>query len=163
MDARAVAEIAEIEVGTLNVWVQRGIIPGMSVGTRGRQRDIDLETAIFILVMAELVKIGFGAPAASQVAMYWRHWPRLLFARRPSKKDKDRPPEVVGSGVQTIFQVAALFDYVGFVSEEGLSDALRQFPDGPPSVYIIINTESLSARMRQAYHEWEQSQARREH
>ena len=49
MDARAVAEIAEIEVGTLNVWVQRGIIPGMSVGTRGRQRDIDLETAIFIL------------------------------------------------------------------------------------------------------------------
>jgi len=72
MDARAVAEIADIEVGTLNVWVQRGLIPGMTIGARGRQRDFDLDTATHILIMAQLVRLGFGAPFADWIISGWR-------------------------------------------------------------------------------------------
>jgi len=154
MDARAVAEIADIEVGTLNVWVQRGLIPGMTIGARGRQRDFDLDTATHILIMAQLVRLGFGAPFADWIISGWRHHKFLLIAKNPAKPDHGRPPAAVGQ--QTVSQTA-LFYWKGFESEAELPGVLKECPDGPPSVYVVVNVESLAARMRHAFELWEPS------
>ena len=58
MDAQAVAAAAGVAVGTLNVWIQRGLIPGMTIGSRGRQRNFDLTTAVGIGIIGELVELG---------------------------------------------------------------------------------------------------------
>src|SRR5256885_14711188 len=77
MDARAVAEAAGVGVGTLNVWVQRGLIPGMKTGASGRQRDFDLDTATYIAIVSELViRMGITARTASTITK----------ARDPTKK-----------------------------------------------------------------------------
>src|SRR5258708_40110160 len=68
MDARAISEATGVGVGTLNMWIQRGLVPGMMIGARGRQREFDLDTATHILVMVEMVKLGFGATFASEIA-----------------------------------------------------------------------------------------------
>ena len=68
MDARAIAELAGVGVGTLNVWVQRGLIPGMSTGARGRQREFDDVAATNVLLIATLVRLGWTAPLASTIA-----------------------------------------------------------------------------------------------
>ena len=67
MDARAVAIAAGVDVLTLNTWVSRGQIPGMKIGARGRRRDFDVETATKVAVIAQLTKIGLGAPQAASI------------------------------------------------------------------------------------------------
>jgi hypothetical protein len=145
MDARAVAQISGIEVGTLNVWVQRGLVPGMSIGARGRQRNFDLKTATSILIMAELGRLGFGAPMASAWTRMCFDFPRLLVsipAPKPTQTDAS----------------LLRFKWFGFESEEELPRILaEEFPEGPPSVYVVINAESLRARMRRAFEQWEES------
>jgi hypothetical protein len=153
MDARTVAAIAEIDVGTVNVWVQRGLIAGMTIGARGRLRDFDLETATHISIMAQLVRLGCGAPCASWIAMPGRHYKRLVVAKKPAKSDAGRPPSA--GGTQTIMH-ALLFHWEGFESDADLPNTLRKFPGGPPSVYIVINVEGLAEQMRLAQEEWEQ-------
>src|SRR5262252_9163066 len=68
MDARAVAAAADLGINTLNVWVARGLVPGMTIGARGLQRDFDLKTATAIIIMAELTRFGLGALLASEIA-----------------------------------------------------------------------------------------------
>ena len=140
MDARAVCQVAGIEVGTLNVWVQRGLIPGMNVGARGRQRNFALETATHILIMAELVRLGFGAPAAS-------NWARVCFY-----------PYLLVSITGRIDLSLERFRLLGFDSEAELPQLLeKEFPEGRPNAYVVINAEGLRALMRQAHEEWERS------
>ena len=67
MDARTVARIAKVKIGTLNAWVQRGLIPGMTIGPSGRRRNIDVETATAISVFAQLVNFGVSPDIASFV------------------------------------------------------------------------------------------------
>lgn len=153
MDARTVAATAEIDVGTLNVWVQRGLIPGMTIGARGRLRDFDLETATHILIMAQLVRLGMGAPFASWIAMPGRHYKRLVVAKNPANHEAGRPASMIGT--QTIMH-AMLFHWEGFESDAALSNTLQKFPGGPPNVYVLINVEGLSEQMQLAQEEWEQ-------
>jgi hypothetical protein len=67
MDARAVTRAAKVKVGTLNAWVQRGLIPGMTIGASGRRRNIDVDTATQIIVFAELVNFGVPPDKASRI------------------------------------------------------------------------------------------------
>src|SRR5580704_10977643 len=81
LDARSVAKAARVGIGTLNVWVQRGLIPGMVTGARGRQRDFDLDTATNVALIAELVRLGLAVAAASMHVRYAirrRHHKRLM-------------------------------------------------------------------------------------
>src|SRR5947207_3249942 len=66
MDAQTLASTAGIALGTLNIWVQRGIIPGEKVG-RGRRRDFDRETTIRVALIAEMVGIGLAVTTASAI------------------------------------------------------------------------------------------------
>jgi hypothetical protein len=153
MDARTVAEIADIDVGTLNVWVQRGLIPGMKTGARGRQRDFDLDTATHILIIAHLVRLGLGAPLASVITHFLqtsmsRDHKYLLFGKDPEKPVDWAPRQ---TGTQPLRQMVFSF----FDTLDELPGALERFPGGPPSVYVLIHLETLEKQMRQAYKEWE--------
>jgi len=168
MDARTVAQIAGIEVGTLNVWVQRNLIPGMTIGARGRQRHFDLDTATRVLIIAELVRFGLGAPQASFIAKTALHVGRLLIVKY--SEDSTRPViSVYGGGADVSWlpehhqPIRAQAVCYGFSSEEEIPRLFEQhFPGGPPSVYAVVNVESLAKRMRQAYEQWEQSHGQKE-
>ena len=67
MDARTVARAAKVKVGTLNAWVQRGLVPGMTIGPSGRRRNIDIDTATRIIAIAELVNFGIPPDKASSI------------------------------------------------------------------------------------------------
>src|SRR6266576_2625685 len=67
-DAAAVMRITGVAVGTLNVWINRNLIPGMTVGTQGRARLFDLHTVIHVAIVVALVRLGHAAPFAAQAA-----------------------------------------------------------------------------------------------
>src|SRR5262249_37529068 len=60
MDARTVARVAGIKLTTLNAWISRGLITWVPVGTSGKRRDFDFDTALRIAIFADLVR--FNAP-----------------------------------------------------------------------------------------------------
>ena len=150
MDARAVAEAAGIPVGTLNVWVQRGLIPGMKVGSQGRQRDFDLNTAIGIGIVGEFVRFGFDAPVASMfLPRVSKRTPsitkRLLRSKRLLISRKPIPGQPLGAEEYAIF---------GFDTESELP-ALFQASERP-NAYAVIDLDNIKARMKQAEKEWRQ-------
>lgn len=141
MDARTVAKAAGIEVNSLNVWVHRDLIPGMPVGTQGRRRDFDLNTAIGVAIIAELVRFGLSVKQAACFATWEK--PPAPFSRRLLVI-----PEWVKGGPLAI----------GYPSNELLFDTIRSLPHmlgEPPSIYCVIDVECLAQRMKQAEEEWE--------
>jgi hypothetical protein len=151
MDARTVARVARIGVATLNLWAQRGLIPGIEVGTRGRRRDFDVPAALQVVVIAELVRFGFGAPFASFIVGKGLH-KRLLIGRSEQNEDSDFL-ETLDTPRRWAAQVLCL----GFSSDEEIPAQLERFPNGPPAIYTVINVEELEERVRRAEEEWEQS------
>src|SRR5215470_19366416 len=94
IDAATVARIAGVDVGTLNVWIGRHLIPFVGVGIRGRARIFDLETVVHIAIMAALVRLSYAAPYASSAAWraregYWQRGAKLLIAS-PSSSQRSR-------------------------------------------------------------------------
>jgi DNA-binding transcriptional MerR regulator len=154
MDARAVAETAGVGVATLNVWIQRGLIPGMTVGARGRQRDFDLDTATHIMIMTEIVKLGFGAPFASEIAKSRANNRRLLIREAAAYvKEILRNPKgkiVIRQGEPPATAI------IGFQSESNLPALLEKIPGGRPAVYVVVDIEALSERVRRAFEQAEQ-------
>jgi hypothetical protein len=146
MDARTVAAVAGVEVGTLNVWVQRNLIHGMKIGARGRQRDFDVDTATHIAVMAVLMQLGVGAPLASLLARIACDGKRFLFAKSPSRAVGTRNFRVQGS-----------FLFNSCKSEAELSEAIVELENQYPGVegYIVLNVERTAARTQQAEDEWQ--------
>jgi hypothetical protein len=155
MDARTVARVARIGVATLNLWAQRGFIPGVEVGTRGRRRDFDLPTALKVVVIAELVRFGFGAPFAAFIIAKEGLHKRLLIGRTEQNEESDFPVETLDTPRRWATQLLCFH----FSSDDQIPAQLEQFPYGPPAIYTVINVEKLEERVRQAELEWEQSRA----
>src|SRR4051812_7583613 len=155
MDARTLSRVTGVQAGTINAWVQRGYVPGMDVEVSGRKRNFDLETAVHIGIMAELMPFGFGASSASFVAKHAAapgvKKPRCMITG-PLVGPRGNDPEIVG------------FTPTYFDSDKTLPEALAQLrdrsPDGraPPGAYMVINIEEIESRMRRAEEEWRQSQ-----
>ena len=145
MDARAVARAAKIDVNTLNSWVQRGQVRGMSTGSRGRRRDFDLDTATRVAIVAELVQLGMAAKTAVFAAgrPEDRLFPLLLvFATRERIEESGRWP----AGIR----------WFGLSSAAQIPEVIEQyFSDDPPSSYAVINVDVLRDRMRRAEEEWQ--------
>jgi hypothetical protein len=153
MDSRTLSKATGMPAGTLNAWIQRGYVPRMDVEVSGRRRDLDLPTAIYIAIMTELVRLGFGAPFASWITIQGSHHKRFVMARNATKPDANYPPEAVGT--QTVRQ-AALYEIEGFESYATLPKALAKFSGGVPSGYVVIDVEQITAKMKQAETEWQQ-------
>jgi len=153
MDARAVAEAADLGVNTLNVWVARGLVPGMSIGTRGLRRDFDLETGTAVIVMAELTRFGISAFMASEIAkeVGKRSAKRMLITKppAPSKKMKN-------------YVRAAFFDGDDEISQTlgELRDLAQKRREPRPSVSVLLDLEILAAKMQAAHQKWERQRAR---
>lgn len=146
MDARAVAAAADLGGNTLNVWVARGLVPGMQIGARGLRRDFTLEVGTGIIIMAELTKFGLSANVASEICKeaLGRQSKRLLIVRPPSPSKLTK--------TRTVF-----FDGDGEIP--GVLDELRNLAKDQrqpsPSVFVLVDLEILAARMRQAHDEFE--------
>jgi hypothetical protein len=156
MDARIVAKIAGLELGTLNAWFHRGWIPGATIGPRGRPRNIDLALAVRVLVIAQLVRFGLSPQVAAMAAVNLQpSYKRLLVVTQlamPVPIDKEKP---------TINADRKFYADVGSVdfSSEDEIPALLDKNFGNPSVYAVVNVEHLVEVARRAEQEWEQSRS----
>jgi hypothetical protein len=149
MDARSLAAAAQVQVLTLNAWVHRDLVPGVSVGSRGRPRDFDQVAAVHIALMAELVRLGLGSGTASAIA-------------------KDRPKSkqlCLVFGVQPGALATAIGEQhlrraplpIAFDSEDELPGKFARLGINP-AVYTVINVELIADRMGEANERWEQGQ-----
>jgi DNA-binding transcriptional MerR regulator len=155
MDAQTLASTAGVALGTLNMWVQRGIIPGEKVG-RGRRRDFSLDTAINVRLIAELTRLGLGAAAAAAIARGRRQSRRLaLFTRLAPLLGGDLRGEL--AVVHDPQRWASMHIVHGFENDAELPGILeKEFPGARrPIVYAIIDVEQIAVAMREAYEQWE--------
>jgi hypothetical protein len=146
MDARSLAAAAQVQVLTLNAWVHRGLVPGVSVGSRGRPRDFDHSAAVHITLMAELVRLGLGSGTASAIA---RDRPQskqlcLVFGMQPGAL-----ATVIG---EQHLRRAPL--PIGFDSEDELPGKFARLGINP-AMYTVINVELIKDRMTAANVRWE--------
>ena len=156
MDARAAAFAAQVTVGTLNSWIQRGIIPGVSVGAQGRLRDFDLDVATAIGIICELVRHGLSAPRASKIAeTYLNEKPRpnrLMLA----------PLVEFGNLRQNNIEIGV---HGRFDSEQQLPKIIQDMAKMGihlPS-YMILNVQLIVETMRAAEERWQQAQRKSGH
>jgi hypothetical protein len=148
MDARSLAAAAGVNIGTLNVWVQRGLIPGMTIGTKGRQRDFDRETATGVLLLAELVQFGVGAPIASQIVSETRRlaakW--LLITRLQPSADK------------VTFHTAHCDSDAEII--DGLNELrarAKKRREPRPVIFMLVDLEAMAEKIRATQDGWERS------
>jgi len=141
VDARTVATIAGVKVGTLNAWAQRGLVRGLELGPSGRRRNIDIETAVRIGVIAALVRFGLSADVAAAIA--WHADPfhgRLLCALAPREGWETADGRESNSPL-------------GFVllhDDAGVPEVLQKMLPGPPAVDVVMNVASIEERMTKA-------------
>jgi DNA-binding transcriptional MerR regulator len=149
MDARAVSKAAGVPINTLNVWVARGFVPGMTIGARGRQRDFDLKTAINVALIAALTRLGLGTAAASKFVRNRGHHKRLMLLSNLSvlTEEGDEAAEIPP---QELIRF-------GFDTDAELPGILKILQGGGviPAVYAIVNVEHIAAKMQRAHEEWE--------
>ena len=64
----AATRAAGLTPGTLNVWIQRRLLPGVSVGASGKRRFFNFDDVMHICIMSALVRLGIASPIASVAA-----------------------------------------------------------------------------------------------
>jgi hypothetical protein len=152
MDIHAVAKASQIGVGAINVWQQRGLIPGIVSRGAGRRRLFDVDTAVYIGVMAVLTRMGIGpTPAAGIAAQCGKEQRyRLVMSEMPIILDSevsfiDR--KVEQELRETMRQVPAT---VGF---DRLDQLDGYFADmfkigGPPPAFTVIDVAAIRSKMQ---------------
>jgi hypothetical protein len=154
MDARTVAKAAGIKLNTLNAWISRGTITWVTVGTSGKRRNFDFDTALRVAVFAELVRHSappdYAATSTASLSetMIQVGWLYIIPAR-----------------VQGRITIAH------FPPGEHASELIRRFEDAQnppvedvqdpasfsPASFAAISLPKLAARVRAAELQWEQS------
>jgi hypothetical protein len=147
VDARSLSQATGVQVGTLNAWIQRDLIPGVTADARGRLREFGIKAATHIAIMAQLTRFGFGAPMAS-------------FAADAALADPSKPRCLFASPYQEgpIGEVGQRFGFTAFPfeSEATLAEALAKEGAVLPRVYMVVNIERITAEMQRAEKEWQQ-------
>jgi hypothetical protein len=143
IDAAAVTRIAGVAVGTLNVWINRNLIPGVTVGAQGRARFFDLETVLHIAIMVALVQLGYAAPFASRGAYLARDGSERLGAKLIIGPPRKLPGGRLGSSPTITFVEAH--------SPQDLDRVLDRFVDGRPESFTIVEVDRVAARVRKAF------------
>jgi hypothetical protein len=156
MDTRAVMETAGIDAGRLNMWIQQNLIPGMTPGVRGRQRQFDLKVATHVIIMAELTRFGVMAGIASAIAGYaLREDAEMLIVTQPHTEPDPTRPGFAKTGMRTAF----------LKSEKTLSadladlrKAAAEEKSPAPTIFVLVDIKALVTRMRDAHEAWEKAQ-----
>jgi hypothetical protein len=144
MDAQTVAAAAGVQLGTLSTWIHRGIVPGVTVGSRGKAREFSLEQAIQIGVMTEMVRLRLPAHQASGFSKDLTH-KRLLLVSSFMMPGGARVQLHTSPGV-------AEFDH-----ESELPNLFADLGFRAPS-YSIVDIELITENMKRAQNEWEARQ-----
>jgi hypothetical protein len=148
MDVRTIEAVAGIGPGMANVWISRGYIPGVSVGTERRPRVFDLQTATRIGVWAELARLrvapevataALGSPLAADNKV-------LLLTPHPL----DRP--IARSSLRA-------HPHIQFFKDPEHLDASLKSPGGLPTAYSVIHVWIIEEAMRRAEQGWQARQA----
>lgn len=140
MDTRYLAASAGIDVGTLNVWVQRDLVPGVKIGQSGKKRIFGHEEQFGLMVLAELVRFGLSAPRASSVAaeINQKTGKYAVITQLPAR----------GNARQ--MRVVHCDDY---------ADVLRAISEPGAAMYAVMNVEMLGSRLHEAQAVWAQQQS----
>ena len=141
MDARTVARVAGIKLNTLNAWISRGMVSWVTVGTSGKRRDFDFNTALRIAIFAGLIK----------------HLAPPEYAARAAESLSET--RIQAGWVCVIpAQVEGRLTIAHFSPDEQseLIDLIRLWGDSQeaPTYFDAINVGKLAARVRQAEAEW---------
>jgi hypothetical protein len=139
IDAAAIARLTGFGVGTVNVWVSRGIIPGTTAAGQGRMRLFDETQARHIAIVANLVHLGYAAPFASTAACSARDG-----ADQPGARLIVGPPRKQPSGLRSGPSV----DFFIAKSPDELDRRLAKFVDGPPECYTVVKVDQIAERVR---------------
>ena len=144
MDSRTAARAAGVKMGTLNAWIARGWIPGVTVGLSGKRRNIDFETAVRVAVFAQLTKHRVDPDRASQIAADLpgeRTQSGWLFVPPQDWRDEWGGPGMACTHMMEIAQLPGL---------------LRTL-HSPPEFFVMVDVGQLAARVRAAEQEWKES------
>jgi hypothetical protein len=140
IDAAAVERITGVKTGTTNMWIQRNLVPGMSVGTQGSAREFSVDTVLHIALMGILGGLQFAAPLSEIITEY------------ALKQSADVPGArlVIGPPSRKLSTVPT-FDCT---TAEKLDVFLDGFgANGRPEGYVIVELDKLVARVRKAFSE----------
>jgi len=144
MDARTLARLARVNIGTFNVWAHRGFLPGLDTGVRGRPRNITPSVAVKVLIFAELVAFGFSPTDAfvmtSKMQDAFIEEGFLIIPRA-------RPGE---AGVGTKGVAGAI------IHERDPARIARATARLPP-IFLVINVSELAQQIHAAEAQWLES------
>jgi hypothetical protein len=161
IDAAAVERITGVLTGTVNMWIRRGLIPGMSVGTQGSAREFDLDTVLHIAVMGALGRLGFAAPFAARAASdaLDEGFHQLGVRGNRSVRKRRSGPSARGAKlvigppreIYGFFSMVPVVDPVIAETPEKLDAFLDTFPDGRPEAFVVVEIDRIAARVREAF------------
>jgi hypothetical protein len=153
MDARTAARIAGVKLGTLNAWAQRGLIPGMTLGTKGRARDIDADTALRLAVYAALIR--FDRPPDDASKMAWgfdlSKGGGFLVVPGPENYTEAADPEGKPPDARLFGAI-----YTPAAAPGGVAATIARLPK-QPRTYLVISVGEIAEQVRQAEQQWQQS------
>jgi hypothetical protein len=143
INAAAASRITGIQVSTANMWIQRGLVPGMEVGTQGVERLFDIDTVLHLSVMGALGRLGIAAPLAAIGAAEARNGydPGARLIVGPPRKN------VYGLGM------APTFTHIVEPDLEQFDAALNDFIGGRPEAFVTVELDRLAARVKRAFSE----------
>jgi hypothetical protein len=140
IDAAAVERITGVKTGTTNMWIQRGLIPGMSVGTQGSAREFSVGAVLHIALMGVLGGLQFAAPLAAM----------LVDSALEESADRPGARLVIGPPSRKLSS-APTFDCTTAEELDAFLDAFGA--NGRPEGYVIVELDRLVARVRKAFNE----------
>jgi hypothetical protein len=140
IDAAAVERITGVKTGTMNMWVQRNLVPGMSVGTQGIAREFSIDAVLHVALMGVLGGLQFAAPLSEIITEY------------ALKKGVDVPGArlVVGPPARKLSTVPT-FDCTTVAELDAFLDGFGA--NGRPEGYVVVELDKLVARVRTAFNE----------
>jgi hypothetical protein len=144
MDARTLARLTRVNIGLLNVWAHRGLLPGLEPGVRGRRRTIGPSAATRVLIFTELVEFGFSPDDAHRMVSAM---PDVFTEEGFLIVPKAAPGE---EGVGRKGVAGAI------IHERNPANIARATARQPP-IYLVIDIPQLAARVSAAEAEWERS------
>jgi hypothetical protein len=153
VDTATAARAAKVSVGTLNVWIQRDLLPGIEVGVRGRARSFTIDDVRHIAIMAALVRAGIASPLASRAAALARtvgRWnePHCTLVIGPSANDPRLSGAIPDIGFVTPDEI--ITPNISVLDGERLKPEHWTAPWGArrPEAYVVVEIWRVVERIK---------------
>src|SRR5205814_7338420 len=139
---------AGIDVGTLNAWISRGYVSGITANAQGRRRDFGIETATQIAIMWQLSRFGIGAPLASKIASVdHKEDFEIVVITPPLTQPHPTESGTSITNMRTIFlkKTREVLKTLAAIRESG-----KEQDQPAPTIIVLVDIKTLAIRMRAA-------------